>query len=74
LAVLDRDAASRALNKLMAPDKRLWKEINQKDIMKQAKEFEELEKDSLNKIYKFLTTISLTHPWTVIIAKRSTSE
>jgi ribosomal protein S27AE len=25
-----------------------------------------LEKDSLNKIYKFLTTISLTHPWTVI--------
>ncbi len=69
LAVQDRGAASRALSKLMAPDKGLWKEINHEDIMKQAKEFEELEKDSLNKIYKFLTTISLTHPWTIIRAK-----
>ena len=67
--VQDRNAASRALSKLMVPDKGLWKENNHEDIMKQAKEFEELEKDSLNKIYKLLTNISLTHPWTIIRAK-----
>jgi len=69
LAVQDRGAAYRALSKLMAPDKGLWREINHEDIMKQAREFEELEKDNINKTYKFLTTISSTHPWTIIRAK-----
>jgi Zn-dependent protease with chaperone function len=69
LAVQDRGAASRALSKLMAPDKDLWKEINHDDIMAQAREFEALEEDGLNKVYKFLTTLSLTHPWTIIRTK-----
>jgi murein endopeptidase len=33
----------------MALDKGLWREINHEDIMKQAREFEELEKDNLSK-------------------------
>lgn len=69
LAVQDRSAASRALSKLMAPAKELWKEINQEDIMMQAREFEALEEDGLSKVYKFLTTLSLTHPWTIIRTK-----
>ncbi|MBN2336404.1 M48 family metallopeptidase [Candidatus Bathyarchaeota archaeon] len=69
LAVQDREAATRALSKLMAPTRELWKEINQEDIMKQAAEFEELSEDNLNKVYKFLTTLSLSHPWTILRTK-----
>jgi hypothetical protein len=39
------------------------------DINKQAEEFEELSNDDLNKIYKFLSTIQQTHPWTILRTK-----
>ena len=69
LAVQDVEAASSALSKLMAPSKEIWQEINMDDINKQAEEFEELSEDDLNKIYKFLSTIQQTHPWTILRTK-----
>ena len=69
LAVQNVDASSTALSKLMAPAKEIWQEINMEDIHKQAEEFEDLSDDDLNKIYKFLSTIQLTHPWTILRTK-----
>ncbi|TFH15761.1 M48 family peptidase, partial [Candidatus Bathyarchaeota archaeon] len=69
LAVQNVGASSSALSKLMAPAKEIWQEINMEDINKQAEEFEDLSDDDLNKIYKFLSTIQLTHPWTILRTK-----
>ncbi|MCB2171551.1 M48 family metallopeptidase [archaeon] len=69
LAVQNIDAASSALSKLLAPSKEIWQEINMEEIHQQASEFEELGEDDLNKIYKFLSTLQLTHPWTIVRTK-----
>lgn len=70
LAVQNVDSSYNALSKLLAPVKELWREVNQRDIILQAEEFEGLsEEDNLNKIYKFLSTVQLSHPWTILRTK-----
>jgi len=69
LAVQNVEAARSALSKLLAPSKEIWREINMAEINKQAEEFEKLSEDDLNKIYKFFSTLRLTHPWTILRTK-----
>ena len=40
--------------------------IDEKSFIEQAKDFEQLEYESMNKIIKFLLTLGQDHPWTVM--------
>ena len=42
--------------------------IFQESFLKQAKDFEALDFDSLNKFFKIASTLDMTHPWSVMRA------
>tara|TARA_Y100001978_G_C23657885_1_gene417015 strand:+ start:107 stop:1021 length:915 start_codon:yes stop_codon:yes gene_type:complete len=66
LVCQDQEAGMKTLIKL-AGIPNAYNDANFQDsFMKQAKEFEDLDDETLNRIVKLLTTLERSHPWTVM--------
>lgn len=70
LACQDADVAMRTLMKLAGLPPRYYKSINTEDFLRQAREFEAMDTETLNKIAKWFSTMGATHPWTVMRAQQ----
>jgi alpha-ketoglutarate-dependent taurine dioxygenase len=65
------EASIRLHMKLACGSKSLYNQINHDEFLKQANAYEELDHSTLNKIYKLMYEIGLTHPVSVARAKES---
>ena len=68
LACQDIGAASRAMMKMAGMPLKYHNEMAFESFLLQAKEFEKLDYDKLNRAIKFLAETSEDHPWTVMRA------
>jgi Zn-dependent protease with chaperone function len=66
LACQDIRTAVTAMMKIAGFPPRYYDRINPDDFLEQAKEFEEYDHDTLDKVAKILSVMSATHPWTVM--------
>lgn len=57
-----------ALTKMAGVPKRFYGKVSIEGFIKQAKEFEMLDTDKLDKIVKILSVMDNTHPWTIMRA------
>ena len=71
LVVQDVEASLRLHMKLSCGSKRVYDQINHEEFLKQAEAYEELDYSTLNKIYKVMHELWLTHPVPVARAKES---
>ncbi len=55
--------------KLTAGSKTVFEQIDEKEFLKQSETYEDLDYDTLNKIYKFLQELWLDHPIPVYRAR-----
>lgn len=65
LACQNAEVAWKALMKLAGLPSRYYDTVNTEDFLKQAREFKDLDIDTLSKIAKWLSVLGATHPWTV---------
>jgi Zn-dependent protease with chaperone function len=68
LACQNPDAAITAMMKWAGTPIKFYKALNKEEFLKQAKEFQDLDIDNLNKIAKAILIMDQTHPWTVLRA------
>lgn len=68
LACQDVDAATRLMMKVAGMPHSHYGRVRPDSFIRQAKEFEALDFDKLNAVVKFLSSLTTTHPWTVIRA------
>jgi len=68
LACQDVDAATTAMMKMGGLPLRYYADADPAHFAEQAREFEKLDTSKLDRIAKFLMTLSSSHPWTVIRA------
>lgn len=68
LCCQNKDAAIRAMMKMSGMPIKHFNNMVYKSFIDQAKEFEQLDCESLNKIVKVLTIMDSSHPWTVMRA------
>jgi len=66
LACQDVEVAGRVMMKIAGMPIKYYNDMDFEIFVQQAKEFEELDYDSLNKAAKFLLAMDQTHPWTVM--------
>ncbi|NLY02456.1 MAG: M48 family metalloprotease [Rhodopirellula sp.] len=66
LACQNFDAASRVMMKLAGMPIRHYAEMKTEAFLDQARQFESLDYEKLNKAVKFLSIMGSTHPWTVM--------
>lgn len=66
LACQDIEIAGRVMMKIAGMPTKYYNEMDFEVFLQQAKEFEELDYDSLNKMTKLLLAMDQTHPWTVM--------
>ncbi|HEY9682566.1 MAG TPA: M48 family metalloprotease [Oculatellaceae cyanobacterium] len=71
LVVQDVEASIRLHMKLACGSKTVYNQINHEEFLRQADAYEELDHSTLNKIYKLLHEIWLTHPVPVFRAKEA---
>jgi hypothetical protein len=69
LACQNPDAAFRVLTKLAGYPLKYYNCINTKDILAQARAFDDLDEDSFNQFAKFANIFNSGHPWTIMRAK-----
>jgi len=69
LACQNPDAAFTTLTKLAGYPLRYYGSVSTKDILAQAKEFEDLDEDNFNKVAKIANIYDSGHPWTIMRAK-----
>ena len=69
LACQNLDAASTAMMKIAGVPPKYYKLIDPDDFHAQAKEFEDLDTDNLDKIAKAVSVMFANHPWTVMRAR-----
>ena len=69
LACQNPEAAFTLLTKLAGYPLRYYSSINTKDILAQARAFEDLDSDSFNQFAKFYNIFESGHPWTIMRAK-----
>jgi Zn-dependent protease with chaperone function len=65
LACQNAEVAWKALMKLAGLPTRYYDTVNTEDFLKQAREFKDLDIDTLSKIAKWVSVLGATHPWTV---------
>ena len=68
LACQSRDLATRVMIKLAGMPSKYYDEMNIESFIQQARDFEKLDYNKLNKAVKFLISMQNTHPWTVLRA------
>ena len=66
LACQSLEVAGRVMMKLAGMPICYYNDMNVDSFIQQAKSFEELDYDNLNKMMKFLFTMNNDHPWTVL--------
>ena len=69
LVVQDVDACLRLHMKLAGGSKAVYNQINPQEFLRQADSYEEIEYNMLNKVYKLLYELKLSHPVPVYRAK-----
>jgi Zn-dependent protease with chaperone function len=70
LACQDLDVAMRTMMKLAGLPPRYYASINTEDFLRQAREFQAMDSDTLSKVAKWLSSMGATHPWTVMRAQQ----
>jgi hypothetical protein len=70
LGCQDAEVAWRTLTKLAGLPPRYYTTLNTEDFLQQARDFQDLDADTLSKIAKWLSTLGATHPWTVVRAQQ----
>jgi len=70
LACQNADAAIGAMMKIAGLPQKRYGSINTQDFIAQARDFEGLDTDKLNKFAKALSVLGQTHPWTVMRANQ----
>jgi Zn-dependent protease with chaperone function len=68
LACQDKESAANTFIKIAGLPQKYFSEDVTKGFIKQANDFMEFDYDYLNKLVKYLSTINMTHPWTVMRA------
>ena len=68
LACQDFGVTTRLMMKMAGMPIAHYHQANHEDFLRQAREFESLDYDTLNKAVKFLSIMTSTHPWTVLRA------
>lgn len=68
LCCQNKDAAIRSFMKMSGMPIKQFEDMDYATFIQQAKEFKQLDYDSLNKIIKFLSIADASHPWTVMRA------
>ncbi len=69
LACQDAETAFRALMKMAGLPHKCSHQVNVEDFLAQAREFENLDVTTIDKVAKFLSISGSNHPWTVMRAK-----
>ncbi len=59
-------AVARAFIKMSGLPLKQYKQIDPKSFLEQAREFERMDYENLNKIAKFISIVQADHPWTVM--------
>ncbi len=70
LGCQDVDVAMRTMMKLAGLPPKYYKSINTEDFLRQAREFEGMDADTMSKVAKWLSTVGASHPWTVLRAQQ----
>ena len=68
LCCQNRDAAVRAFTKMAGLPISQFGHLNEAAFLQQARDFDGLDYENLNKVFKFISIIDSTHPWTVMRA------
>lgn len=68
LCCQNRDAAVRAFVKMAGLPISQYGQMNVQSFLQQAKDFESLDYENLNKFFKLVSILDSTHPWTVMRA------
>lgn len=68
LVCQNEEVALRTLMKMSGVPQKYFEKINYSEFIEQAKEFENLDYDTMNKIIKTFMVLDNTHPWLVIRA------
>ncbi len=68
LVCQNEEVALRTLMKMSGVPQKYFDKINYSEFLEQAKEFENLDYDTMNKIIKTFMVLDNTHPWLVIRA------
>lgn len=68
LACQNKEAAMSAMMKMSGVPKKYFDKIKTEDFIEQAREFQDFDYDSLDKISKGILIMESTHPWTVMRA------
>jgi Zn-dependent protease with chaperone function len=71
LVVQDVEASIRLHMKLACGSKSVYDQINHEEFLRQAEAYEDLDYSTLNKLYKFMRELWLTHPVPVYRAKEA---
>jgi Zn-dependent protease with chaperone function len=66
LACQDVEVAGRVMMKIAGMPTKYYNELDFEVFLQQAKEFEELDYDTMNKAMKLLLAMDQSHPWTVM--------
>jgi Zn-dependent protease with chaperone function len=69
LCVQDLEPCLRTFMKLAGGASRLFGEMDQAEFVRQIREYEDADRSSLNKAYKFLLTMQRSHPFPIMRAK-----
>lgn len=68
LTCQDSNAAASAMMKIAGVPNRFFNNINMEEFVRQAKEFEEYDEDTMDKMIKVMSITGQSHPWTVMRA------
>lgn len=70
LGCQDAEVAWRTMMKLAGLPPRYFASVNTEDFLKQARDFQALDADTISKIAKWLNSMGATHPWMVARAQQ----
>ena len=68
LCCQNRDAVMRAFTKMAGLPKSHYDNLDEHAFLQQARDFDNLDYEKLNKFYKILSIVDSSHPWTVMRA------
>lgn len=68
LCCQDADAAIRVFTKKAGLPQNQFSKLNEQAFLQQAKDFDSLDYEKLNKFFKFISIVDSSHPWTVLRA------
>ncbi len=70
LGCQDAEVAWRTLTKLAGLPPKYYATLNTEDFLRQARDFQAMDADTLSKIAKWLSSLGESHPWTVVRAQQ----